>query len=110
MKENTVILELYHYDRLRGAYEALERIDTGDVACISSGSFSDFYYYYKESEALDKLGAELEELKRDLRSYKEMCETHYNAKIEKVKEISEIKKKSIWQLIKWKYKNNHDNN
>jgi len=89
MTENTVLLNVEEYNRLRDFWNGLE-----EGKFVSIDYYHNRVYYMKETEVLEKLKDRIAEQKKELNSYKKPNE----------KTVEDVKKMSLWQFVKWRNK------
>ena len=112
MKENTILLELEHYNRLRDFEKEVLKGKLFRVDYTYNGN--EIYYYITKDEALSKSNDNITALNDEVKRLKCQIEDLIKPRVieeEKIhkslKELlmiehSFLKTKSIWQFLKWR--------
>jgi len=90
MTENTVLLELKEYNKLRDFYYGIR-----EGKYVQIDFYHDKVYYIKENDILKDLKLEIKRQSKELRLWKKPQE----------KSIEDIRVMSIWQFLKWRKDN-----
>jgi len=93
MQENTVLLNVEKYNRLRDFYIGIK-----EDKFVGIDSYDGSVYYPKEKHIIKTLDDRIKSLEKELIGYKHPVKS-------KTKTIDDVKKMSLWQFLKWRNKN-----